>query len=1648
MNNKKLKTYAFSMLIIALILFFILSIYSIAIDQNVVVSIVPRPKIDIVLAKSKTSTDLTNFESNMLTALQNQNIDTNDVKISAVEAEQVDFTDSFAWEKDIASYIGNISIVNNGKDVTMIGNYSNPGKNALWIMPTNENEDQKFSFDYSISFGDSFNAAGMLLKIKRDGNTLTGYMLSFNNSSWKSASGGYNGAIWEFTYIIGQNSTNMYKVLKQGLNINTWGSLTVTTSDSEITVEGGGLSSKVVYKIEKDFGSGYGFFSDHYSHGCSDYGSFSLKNINLQTTSTKRFDEVLRQPEWRNGSYKFLVNVTDSQNKELNSSSTYGELVTRLMNDNIYFISWGQAINQLQFTNLINQNDGKGIFINNSNYYQSINQTAIYIKSLLDQLESSEYVIVNEPVSITVNPEEAKYNTADSNWPYGKWKIIHDYEFYENNIGQFADSGKYVSDFISTFDKTGRYEITYENKSITPKYIYVHRKPVASFIMRLSNGIVELNSNSYDLDQISENNGISEEEWKWKTSDQTEWNTGKLVNYDSNKTYLIQLRVKDLQNTWSNPTTKFIYNGSDTLPVAMFNIKEDTFTKYELLNLEDQSYDPSGKTIIKYSWEIYNDAGLVYSGETIPTDFTNYALGNYTISLAVTNSNNSVSERVSRTFTIIDDTLAPEVVVTPVESNWLTSITLNLSFIDKGGSNFKNYKYAITNSQDTPTTWSNAIAEINSNITINSEGLNYLHIISEDNAGNISKDRITGPYRIDKTGPNISVNIDLNTVTINPLDLIATVTDNLSGLNTLTINNQTYETDTSYKIYKNGTYTILATDNLGNSSTTDVIVTNINRTCNEGLEHPDYSSSYDECPICKLLRNVQITNTNFVYDNLEHRVEYDNPDNVVLNEYYNGTTYIPIKSGLYNYTLKVIYNGAEYNTHFVDTMTIFRKDISITNIVADNRQYDGTNFVKLCGGELKGVESEDVGKVNFVLPEIGTVENKNIGIYFVTIPKIDLTGDECYNYSLIQPDIKDVIVQITQKDITIENIKANDKLYNKNNIVDIDSSSGNLVGILKDEDVSFILPSTGLAEKKDVGSWNVSIDKIVLNGSDMNNYNLVQPKLEDITVNILDPLSPSLFLETSVQEINGEKYVPLSNEFVRVSNNDNIKLLINVKNTGLGAGYAKEVKIKLPKEVMFIENDELNNNYKWLKEGENIISTNILGFENGEENEISLNNNLKLELNLKIKGLFKEYTTLPLELGVIQTSINNTLIPDTTNVSNTIFTLKSNYTNMVIKQFISSINNTDTNEKISATINDGIIDINKTNSLFEVEQKDLIKYTIRVYNQGEIDAFASKIINYADTGLEFVPDDEINQKYKWKMLDKNNKETKDASEAVKFITDYLEKTKINSFNGKEVDFQDIQILFKIKDFREKGKILNNSSEIFECKDVRNIVIDNVCSESEKIDEAKLTIKFFDFSLKQIPSSCRVFENGYQILDLSNKNIDSILKVELNRKKLDNFVVKFTFDIYITNEGEISGYVKELKDYIPNGLKFLEEDNPYWNKSNSNIITTSQLSKTLIKPGETKKLQLILTWDNSSKKFGNFKNIIEISKDDNLSKTPDVDSLPDNKKEDEDDISIKSVIVLISTGIFISIASFCVYTLLLIFGISLIYIIIKTIRFKN
>ena len=389
---------------------------------------------------------------------------------------------------------------------------------------------------------------------------------------------------------------------------------------------------------------------------------------------------------------------------------------------------------------------------------------------------------------------------------------------------------------------------------------------------------------------------------------------------------------------------------------------------------------------------------------------------------------------------------------------------------------------------------------------------------------------------------------------------------------------------------------------------------------------------------------------------------------------------------------------------------------------------------------------------------------------------------------------------------------------------------------------------------------------------------------------------------------------------------------------------------------------------------------------------------------------------------------------------------------LALRKFITKVNNTDVNTRIPQVKYDAEnnkITYEHTKDPVDVVTSDIVTYTIRVFNEGMKDGYAAEVSDDMPAGLEFLPDNETNKEYRWIMYDKDGNETKDVSSAVKIRTDYLSKEQgeakmkedsslkenpylLKAFDGsKEIsdenpDYLDVKVAFKVVEPNTSDKIIVNSAQISKDTDKDGKDIDDIDSIPDQWNEGEddqdreyIKLNYFDLALRKWVTQAIVIENGKETVTQTGhtpeQDPEPIVKVDLNRKKLNKVTVKFRYSIRITNQGDIAGYAKEIKDYVPEGLKFVAEDNPGWTDLGNNIITTNLLADKLLQPGESADVQVLLTWVNRQDNMGLKTNVAEISKDYNDRGVPDIDSTPDNKKPGEDDIDDAPVMLSISTG---------------------------------
>ena len=169
---------------------------------------------------------------------------------------------------------------------------------------------------------------------------------------------------------------------------------------------------------------------------------------------------------------------------------------------------------------------------------------------------------------------------------------------------------------------------------------------------------------------------------------------------------------------------------------------------------------------------------------------------------------------------------------------------------------------------------------------------------------------------------------------------------------------------------------------------------------------------------------------------------------------------------------------------------------------------------------------------------------------------------------------------------------------------------------------------------------------------------------------------------------------------------------------------------------------------------------------------------------------------------------------------------------------------------------------------------------------------------------------------------------------------------------------------------------------------------------------------FDLKLDKVVSKITVNNKKGSTEHNYDKNF---AKIDFESKYVDSSTMIVEYKITVTNEGAVPGYAKKIADYLPSELKFNSELNTDWYEGKDGTIYNASLANTIINPGESKELRLILTKSMTQESFGLITNKAEINEATNDYGLADVDSTPGNQSTNEDDYSIANVLTGVKTG---------------------------------
>lgn len=175
---------------------------------------------------------------------------------------------------------------------------------------------------------------------------------------------------------------------------------------------------------------------------------------------------------------------------------------------------------------------------------------------------------------------------------------------------------------------------------------------------------------------------------------------------------------------------------------------------------------------------------------------------------------------------------------------------------------------------------------------------------------------------------------------------------------------------------------------------------------------------------------------------------------------------------------------------------------------------------------------------------------------------------------------------------------------------------------------------------------------------------------------------------------------------------------------------------------------------------------------------------------------------------------------------------------------------------------------------------------------------------------------------------------------------------------------------------------------------------NINSNLNNIDLGLIEVNNFKLEINKTIEKIEVTNtDGIKTYSFDNS---SLAKVEIASKKLNNSRISIEYNIKVKNTGDISGYTKDIVDYMPKELEFDSDKNENWRKQGDYLYNSAFEDKEL-KPGEEKEVKLILTKTMTESNTGLISNIVQVLGSD----SNEMDRKEENKSQANVIIGVKT-----------------------------------------
>ena len=227
--------------------------------------------------------------------------------------------------------------------------------------------------------------------------------------------------------------------------------------------------------------------------------------------------------------------------------------------------------------------------------------------------------------------------------------------------------------------------------------------------------------------------------------------------------------------------------------------------------------------------------------------------------------------------------------------------------------------------------------------------------------------------------------------------------------------------------------------------------------------------------------------------------------------------------------------------------------------------------------------------------------------------------------------------------------------------------------------------------------------------------------------------------------------------------------------------------------------------------------------------------------------------------------------------------------------------------------------------------------------------------------------------------------------------------------------------YEVTEYRKDGVEDSNNCDAFskelelDGKKAKFAVTDGIDLNENKvnIDLGLIDSPMFDLELTKGIELVQV-SNSKGVKTYNFKNVD-LAKIEIPEKEMKGSVVAITYKMTVKNNGAVAGHVNKIVDYKGKDLSFNSAMNPEWYQDSDGNLYNTTLANKVLNPGETLEVSLILTKTMTNENVGISNNTAEIAESSNDQGIPDIDSIPGNKNQNEDDFGSADIIIAIKTG---------------------------------